>query len=476
MTNSEATPYIISNHSAIKILKDTGGLVAGGIYQITDYATTHRINGTSIIHKGPMETLTLKALTPNTFDSIVISTLYPKDTIRYDITDVLCEDGITPRPGFITYRKDNILNNEVIGYDFRNVVFKKGRAQAGLWSAATTYLVGAIVKHSIGGVMRYYILTRDNVAAGTAPVASPVASDVWDFLFNETDNFYAAEEFQYYRDGNYIVVEPLTISTTDLKYFYTFNAFGHDASNGNYDEFKGSGNIINNTVTNDGVTFFATNDGAGIFNNKSLNPGNQSTFHSNKVNDNTFDYLALGLFLPGCEIYGNFLNFYNALFKGIFCRSTMVGSYLNYYGGNYTDSWTGVYTNQNIIKANFQFNRLSMGSCVIGHTFSNNSIAGTSNSVFENSCQNIKSLYNVNTLGTLTVPIKLNSVQFNQSVEGLNTSAGVTLNKVIFNTALTNKTISTSLTDVSINYASPNGKLWYSTMNDAGVITNTSIA
>jgi hypothetical protein len=463
-------------------------LLPGNSYRIIDYSTKHVINGTNIINNGPPEPIVIRANAVNVLDADAYSSVYPNDIIRYDINNNLCEDGSTPRNGFITYRKDTILNNEVIGYDFRVVKFKKGRATATLWNASEAYLVGAIVKYDIGGVMGYYILTRDNTPAGTVPTAAPTATSVWELLFKESDNFYIAEYFTFSRDDNYANGYGLSASGSDIKYFYTFNALGHDASNGNYNEFKGYNNVIANSTNNDGLTFLATDDGAGINNNISISPGNQSTFTGNKIQFNTLGYLALGIFCPGCQIFGNTINFYNALFKGIFARNTLENGYLDYFSDGVTDSTFTGYANQNIIKGPFQYNALYIMHSVVGSGFSNNRIKFIGNSFIENDCINNVSGFDM-MLGSPTIPIKINSVQFNQPIvplldsynnpiigTGLTTNAGITLTRVVFNSAITNKKIYANQSDVTV-HASPDGALWaLSIQNSTGSLTTTFIS
>jgi len=97
-------------------------LVAGQLYRMTDYATTHEINdsantGTTRIWTEATEPLIMLGISNNAFAPEVWSEQYPKDIIKYDISNVLCEDGTTARPGIITYRKDEWENET--HFDFR---------------------------------------------------------------------------------------------------------------------------------------------------------------------------------------------------------------------------------------------------------------------------------------------------------------------------------------------------------------------
>jgi hypothetical protein len=103
-------------------LKAANQIIAGQFYEMTDYATTHEINdstnsGTTNIHVEDTEPLLLLGLSSNEFHTQVYSKQFPKDIIHYDITNTTCEDGSTPRPGIITYRKDEWENET--HFDFR---------------------------------------------------------------------------------------------------------------------------------------------------------------------------------------------------------------------------------------------------------------------------------------------------------------------------------------------------------------------
>jgi hypothetical protein len=110
-------------------LKAANQIIAGQFYEMTDYATTHEINdstnsGTTNIHVENTEPLLLLGLSSNEFQTQVYSKQFPKDIIHYDITNVRCEDRSTPRPGIITYRKDEWENET--HFDFRGTKVYNG--------------------------------------------------------------------------------------------------------------------------------------------------------------------------------------------------------------------------------------------------------------------------------------------------------------------------------------------------------------
>ncbi len=110
--------------SELDALATAGTLKSGQSYLITDFATIHRINGTSAINTGTTEPLVVIAKSTTQFESRAISTLFPKDIIEYDFTSKLCEDGTTPRKGKINFRWE-VEKDTYTHYDFRQVRFRR---------------------------------------------------------------------------------------------------------------------------------------------------------------------------------------------------------------------------------------------------------------------------------------------------------------------------------------------------------------
>jgi len=117
---------ISDSFTNIKNLFDTAGLIAGTFYTINDYQTIHEIptSSPSEVVTGVLEELTVYAIADDEVSLVATSNLHAQDIIEYDITDVLAEDGITPRPGFITYRKDT-LRNLSCHYDHRSIKYRR---------------------------------------------------------------------------------------------------------------------------------------------------------------------------------------------------------------------------------------------------------------------------------------------------------------------------------------------------------------
>ena len=93
-------------------------------YRITDFQTIHMIAGSTDINTAPVEPLIVTALKVNEVSKHAIQEAYVSDYLEYDVADVLCEDGSTPRPGKITFRKDMAYNVSFY-YDRRNYLTRR---------------------------------------------------------------------------------------------------------------------------------------------------------------------------------------------------------------------------------------------------------------------------------------------------------------------------------------------------------------
>lgn len=107
----------------------------GKSYKITDYRTTHKIDNDTEIHIGDIEPIIVYAISSNTYNNQVVSTLFPEDYILWDRNNINCEDGVydgiqyysntgTPRTGKI-YRRIGGKNGNDTHWDFRNVNVKR---------------------------------------------------------------------------------------------------------------------------------------------------------------------------------------------------------------------------------------------------------------------------------------------------------------------------------------------------------------
>lgn len=126
-------------YAQLVALKDANKLIPKANYKIIDFKTKHRIpNTTEIYEHDTVEPLIIQAITIDSFNEEAKSELYPDDIIYYDFNNNLCEDGTTARNGWIYYRKDNLKNIEITGYDWRHCRFRRWRISAKAKETITT--------------------------------------------------------------------------------------------------------------------------------------------------------------------------------------------------------------------------------------------------------------------------------------------------------------------------------------------------
>lgn len=122
-------------------LINANNLIPGTYYTIIDYQTKNLIPRTSSVNTGTNTPLIVQAATRATLQLRAFQAAYPNDVIHYDYTLNLCENGTTPRPGFITYRWDTAHNVDA-SYDWRECKIRRWPLNTTVhaaWSNATTY-------------------------------------------------------------------------------------------------------------------------------------------------------------------------------------------------------------------------------------------------------------------------------------------------------------------------------------------------
>ena len=140
---------IEKTYSELKELKDAGELTPGAKYLLTDYVTKYRQPYTNVIKTADIvqgdittpesdkyEPLVLTAASTDTFYPIAASLQYPQDIIWYNFDDNKCEDGTTPRKGFIQRRIDT-RNNINAPHDWRTILWARFKATAPTWTSGS---------------------------------------------------------------------------------------------------------------------------------------------------------------------------------------------------------------------------------------------------------------------------------------------------------------------------------------------------
>ena len=334
-------------YSELSTLVNGNTLVPGQKYLINDYQTVHIIPNTSDINTGPIEPLLVTASSTNTLEPIAYSTLFPQDIIYYNIeNDQNIVSGSTTESskGYIYRRIDTIKNND-IGFDYRNVKFRRWQIDAttsDLTGSGNTYSQGAVVLQT--GTNNIY-LKLDNT-----PSVPFTTTSSW-MLFSWSNLDYVSPTSNNWGLDNYTI--PVSANYMDYTMFST-----EPTTNGiqcNYDSIYGNkikgicdGSDI---ISNSNIVFFGNS-----FYNNTIG----DHFYSNTIGDyfnsnttgNHFYNNTIGYSFNNNTIKENFqLNNIETKFGGInFTSSTYVyqpyqkylftnsanGHYLRYYDSNNT--------------------------------------------------------------------------------------------------------------------------------------------
>src|SRR5436190_413250 len=496
---------VADTYANIATLKNNGKLIQGQFYKITDNQTIHTIPNTTALNvqgtvyanaaswtknlSEGVEELILLAVTSSAFAPVVYSPLFPQDIIQFDFNNVLCEDGITERRGKITYRKDTIKGLETY-YDWRDVKFRRWKANPPVWSAGTTYSRGAAVLASDGGV---YVSKKfgNNSNVGNDPNLAAYSGTA------------STTEWAVKTDPNWLKVlvpsRSLYLSTSPNNFplgFATIPALASDFQ----DSYTFNTNIAGSgggAMRNISIGFASTYNNI-IFTDNSINgvsPAN-SAGDGNSFHDNSFDLNCTNMTFNNGEIYGNSFGklctgniiqggfIYNLC--GNICEYNRFGARIstvsigngfkhntvtNLNGTALGNSVIGNNVQQNLINGmqtnmnlpdGFQFNSIK-GVFAAGTTFAINSSRNTFNNDFGG--------------GTVAIPLNLNNCVFNKPVSGMQmASTAVVFNGVISNVSITNKTFPLSLTNETIAYTSADGSLWINGIDNTGHLQPEKIA
>ena len=401
-----------------------------GLYRITDFQTKHQIPYTNVINIGNTEPLIVLATSTASIDHKAYSELYPQDIIHYDWSSMICEDGLTLRPGKITYRKDTQYNLETY-YDWRNVKFRRFKIDENTltpWTASETYYVDDVVSYEDKGVLNIYTAMRNIVFTDENPTAlyewCPVLSDIREYYYLHTSgetygnvSLYAnTSSFQDYY--TFAIQEDLTISS------------GRTGSIGYYNMYIGptkpNDQELNNVIFISGISKGAINCYENTISYNSVD----TTFlnGTSTVYNNNIKFADTNLIIRSSFRNNNYLQFQKNIIKSNVHRNnnsdTFTACIINPdYIYNNIKYANNIYTTANY---NFEYNNIELLSILkistqliynqfnvfnnntliwddvykgynnynIGQTFSNNVISG---SIYNN---NLNTEFGTNTLNT----------------------------------------------------------------------------
>ena len=171
-SSGESWSMVNVTYSELVDLVTASGITPTTTYRLTDYQTVHyMLDGrtrTNDINIGEIEVLYLTANSTCSFEPDAYSENYPNDIIRYDwnpnnwIKDLgfanaeaitgsgitINISGVTIIPGFkgVIYMREDTKNSNILGYDFRNVKFRRWKLDYPEWTSGDTYNIRDIVQ------------------------------------------------------------------------------------------------------------------------------------------------------------------------------------------------------------------------------------------------------------------------------------------------------------------------------------------
>jgi hypothetical protein len=322
---------------------------------------------------GPVEPLTVMAISSNELHVEAKSALYPQDIIHYDwnpdhwVIDYSFSDPdgviIDGFKGVIVFRHDTYTDNYA-GGDWRHCKTRRWKTDVPAWSSATAYSTGDIVKYTNSNSTNIYCA----VLGGTnhAPDSTSPDNLYWVTMLNLNDGEYwlpSPDSFMNIPAGN--DYEDFTLFPSDAvatKGMH-FEPRTDDLENG---EYWGS-LLMNNVFLTDNGNFGCTFGVGACWN--TIN----SSFSRNSLGNNFYANILNTQFIS--NTIGS--DFYQNVMYQTFASNTIgVGFHDNICGINFTSNniSSGMYSN--IISNNFGFNAIRAAFCIntCGPNFNRNSV------------------------------------------------------------------------------------------------------
>lgn len=144
--NNSGSSIIDVTYTQLTTLISSSGVLPGVYYRL-EYQNKHTIPGTSDNHTGPIENLLLLGITTTKVSKEAFSESFPNDSIHYDVSNSVCEDGTTTRTGYIERRisHDNSISTP---FDFRNTKVRRYKQNNPNWTTTNAYSKGTVVLNS----------------------------------------------------------------------------------------------------------------------------------------------------------------------------------------------------------------------------------------------------------------------------------------------------------------------------------------
>ena len=270
---------VVLTHLEIETLKDASNLDPGTFYQMSDFKSVYTQVVTGVVSDSAqgitdeldttIEPIVIQAATNNSFHSVGFSTLFPQDLIYYDFDLDQSAGGSANSKGTI-YRRIDTFRTIDVGFDWRQVKYRRTETTPAAWVDVTIYSKGDTVEFNNA----VYISLED----------SNVNNDPATFINSKWIRFYnlvGAPLFrEYFASGESAEVFGLPV-TGNFKNFYLF------------------ANLVE-TTTSDGLAFDINN--FTLITRKGQLTVNivlmlDPTFGSIVVSDNYFDIISGSLTL-----------------------------------------------------------------------------------------------------------------------------------------------------------------------------------
>lgn len=373
---------IQTTHSELAELVASSSLITGASYLITDYRTVHTIPFSTSINTGPIEPLLVKASSRNTLSPIALSSLFPEDIIYYNLhNDHSVVPGCTR--GYIYRRIDTKLNND-IGFDYRNVKFRRWKVSGNpQWSQFTVYSKYAVVRGSNGPspeLKELYVSLKNNNISSLWDNSSWARlpfydgdyccwdgnNDRWYLINNDNISLYISGDYldvtMFAAPGNWdgIRNNKIFVGANDIIFVHNTVFYGDIVSR----------NIVESVFYwNTSYGNFTDNIIKGFFFENALGDG----FANNNINGDFYGNLVGTDFRENST--GN--NFTNNVLSSSITRNKIGNLFSgNIIGGHSIDNIIGNNVHSNIISGNFIGNNIDdeFAGNTIGHNFYHNVI------------------------------------------------------------------------------------------------------
>ncbi len=450
-------------YSELVTLISTSGLTSGQLYRLTDFQTVHYMFNAAVrlndINIGANEVLYLTANSSSSIMDTCYSETYPHDIMQYDwnpdnwlkdigfanaenmsgsglTIDLSAVSIINGFKGVIYFRHD-LYNNNQLGYDFRNVKFRRWKLNYPVWSSGSTYNLSQKVQVLNNGAYMSLISGNTNNNTSNATYWSKII----DYSYSE---YYCNDSTLSSNPLDFIDV--LTFSeqsgTTIYDWCVRNNTFEHIKYG--YDYLMGSlGSILSNNVFylgNELTNFIIDNKLDVFFELNTVSPG----FQRNDINHYCLNNII------GANCNNNTINhdFSLNIIDGDFNENT-IGN--NFRFNTISNSFYG-----NVIQDYFQFNKIGFEfyENIISNWFSTNTVHSVCfrNKFLEVFVQNkVQNGFMNNEVGSSYLNIIGNNFNFNIIGDNFyNNEISDTFTKNIINNGFYQNTIGIDFTDNSL--------------------------